>query len=300
MSAFSPASLKVVVPWAMRHDWPAGQKYETGALDIYTLWLMTGGEAHVAMDGAEWHIPAGSAFLCPPNRKRSVHTPRGGQWFSISLSATLFGHVDLIQLMNPPVVWQPPPGEFQALSGVLESLVREWSEGVAVAPVTPATINSYVQNRWAPGRTPGATSVLMCDCYARAAVGLCWRMLGSVELEHASDRSLPPWLSVALQKLKSEPNISVEHLARDVGVSAAQLRRQFHRWLGTSPREYLNRQRLEDARRLLETGDAPVAEIARAVGFYSVPHFNTAFKQLFGLPPAQLRRLARGETSHLD
>ena len=277
----------------MRHQWPAGQSYEAGALDIYTLWLVLEGDVQVEIDDSQWQVEAGSAFLCPASNKRRIQTPRGAQWLSISLSATLFDHVDLLRLMNAPVVWQPPPSEFAALSEVLEGLVREWGAGAAVSAVTPDTIQSYVQDHWA--RKHNAISVFLCDCYARAAVGLCWRMLGNFELEHAADSSLPSWLSVALQKMKAEPNISIEHLARDVGVSAAQLRRQFGRWLGTSPREYLNRLRLEDARRLLESGDAPIAEIARIIGFQSVPHFNAVFKRAFGLPPAQLRRLARGE-----
>ena len=48
----------------------------------------------------------------------------------------------------------------------------------------------------------------------------------------------------------------------------------FQQNMGQSPRDYLQHQRLELARKLLETTALPVSTIATQTGFISVPHFT--------------------------
>lgn len=293
MNAFLPKFLDVTAQWAMRHEWPPGQRYTAQLLDIYTLWFCLDGEVHLEMDGREWQIPAGRAMLCPPHRLREMVTPGGATWLSVSLRATLFGNVDVLQLMCPPVIWEPDGEDGEALLQAMSGLVREWSAGGGIRSVTPATVDSYVTAHYSGGRVTDATSILLCDAYSRAIVALCWRALGKMEMQQAADHDLPPWFSVALQQLHADPNVSVDQLARDTGISTAQLRRHFHRRFGASPREYLNRVRLEDARQLLETTDLSAGDIAGRIGFHSSSHFNMLFKSAFGVPPAQYRELSR-------
>lgn len=293
MNAFLPKFLDVTAQWAMRHRWPAGQRYDAKSSDIYTLWLFLEGEAHVSMDGRDWRVRAGQAMLCPPHRHREVVTPEGGHWLSVSLRAQLFDNVDVLQLMGPPVIWEPAGADGEALLHAMTAIAREWSAAGSDAPVTPETLDSYVKAHWNTSRATDATSLLLCDAYARAIVGLCWRAQGPLDMQHAADSGLPAWFSTVLEQLKNDPNVSVDQLAREVGISTAQLRRHFHRRFGASPREYLNRVRLEDARQLLETTDLSAGDIAGRIGFHSASHFNTLFKNAFGVPPAQYRELSR-------
>ncbi len=58
---------------------------------------------------------------------------------------------------------------------------------------------------------------------------------------------------------------------------------------GQTFKQYLNRLRLTEAKRLLRTTDRPVSEIAYAVGYNSVSHFNRVFKQFFACTPREFR-----------
>ena len=289
------------MPWAMRHQWAPGQRYTDSnhGIEMYSLWLFLEGEAHVTLGGREWHMTPGMASLWPCNGQREIVTEKGASWLSIRLRATLWGDMDLLQLLWPPVVWQPNPKEYRLLHHAMESLTDEWSASIEHPITTPDTIDSYLAHRFATWNSLDTTSILLCDAYVRTIVGLCWRMLAKVDLEGAAGANFPDWLGPVLQRLRDQPDISIEQLAQEAGISATQLRRQFQKWFGTSPREYLNRIRLEEARQLLESSELTAHEIAERIGFLSLSHFNRAYKAVFGMPPARYRSLSRspGSTS---
>lgn len=58
---------------------------------------------------------------------------------------------------------------------------------------------------------------------------------------------------------------------------------------GQSFKQYLNRLRLTEAQRLLRSTDRQISEIAFAVGYNSVSHFNRVFKQFFSCTPREYR-----------
>lgn len=83
------------------------------------------------------------------------------------------------------------------------------------------------------------------------------------------------------------------HLARYCGVSPAYLCRLFRRHLGTTPIGYLTRLRLHLARRLVETTELSLADIAFLVGYRHLTYFIRQFRRYFGLSPGQLRERKR-------
>jgi AraC-like DNA-binding protein len=84
--------------------------------------------------------------------------------------------------------------------------------------------------------------------------------------------------------------LDVEALARDVGMSAGHLSRQFRLAYGESPYSYLMTRRIERAMALLRRGDLSVTEICFAVGCSSLGTFSTRFTELVGIPPSAYRR----------
>lgn len=58
---------------------------------------------------------------------------------------------------------------------------------------------------------------------------------------------------------------------------------------GQTFKQYLNRLRLTEAQRLLRSTDRQISEIAFAVGYNSVSHFNRVFKQQFSCTPREFR-----------
>lgn len=91
----------------------------------------------------------------------------------------------------------------------------------------------------------------------------------------------------------SEEGVRSEDLARQTGLSLRQLERTFRRLLGTTPRQYLVRIRLERASRLLVEGEATVAAVAMECGFYDHAHFIRSFQAAFGCTPTRYRRERR-------
>ncbi|MEH2564423.1 AlkA N-terminal domain-containing protein [Bradyrhizobium sp. AZCC 2289] len=83
----------------------------------------------------------------------------------------------------------------------------------------------------------------------------------------------------------------VEGLANRLGVGARQLRRLFAQHVGASPVTVAQTRRVLLAKQLIHETVLPMAEVALASGFNSVRRFNETFRELFGRPPAALRRV---------
>ncbi|GAA0631683.1 AraC family transcriptional regulator [Halomonas beimenensis] len=85
-------------------------------------------------------------------------------------------------------------------------------------------------------------------------------------------------------------------LARLAGIShlsERQLRRSLVALTGLSPRQWLVRQRLARAARLLVDGQQPITEIALACGFVDGPQFSRHFRRWQGMTPRDFRRRHR-------
>jgi len=94
-----------------------------------------------------------------------------------------------------------------------------------------------------------------------------------------------------------ERPLDVEALARDAGMSAGHLSRQFRLAYGESPYAYLMTRRIERAMALLRRGDLGVTEVCFAVGCASLGTFSTRFTELVGVPPSVYRRQAARATA---
>lgn len=87
--------------------------------------------------------------------------------------------------------------------------------------------------------------------------------------------------------------VSLRDLARRVGLRPSTLASRFHREVGMTVGAYTRCKRVELARRLLAESDMPVAEVARAAGFYDQSHLDRCFRKVTGVTPGEARRAAR-------
>ena len=83
--------------------------------------------------------------------------------------------------------------------------------------------------------------------------------------------------------------ISLETLAREVGLNRTALTSGFHRLFGLSVYDYQHRARMNRAHVLLQDHERPIGEIAEAVGYSHPCNFSTAFKAYFGYAPSSAR-----------
>jgi AraC family transcriptional regulator, regulatory protein of adaptative response / methylated-DNA-[protein]-cysteine methyltransferase len=85
---------------------------------------------------------------------------------------------------------------------------------------------------------------------------------------------------------------SVVALAAKLGVGERHLARLFIRHLGASPSQIARTARVQRAKRLLDTTERPMSQIALDAGFGSLRRFNAVFAEVYGRPPTELRRRA--------
>ncbi len=271
--------LTVNLVWANGHDWKPGIQttsvhYQTGA-----LWFVERGQLEAVLSGKRWVLEAGDALLLPSGLLRDrLLTDLGVVWWSVGFEVQLFGRLDVLTLLHPPVKWQPDPATRNLLQGWMEQAAQQWpAEGLGHLPTS---LPRDEQAR------------LIGDGLARAIFGLCWRTLSVADPEE--DRPLrvtgaPEWLIPALWAIQDHPALTPLQLCERFTVSPAHLRRCFHRFVGSSPQSYLMERRLERACRLLQSTHLTVAAIGEAIGFESVYTFSRVFTERFHLPPSRWR-----------
>ena len=82
-------------------------------------------------------------------------------------------------------------------------------------------------------------------------------------------------------------DISIDDVAKSVGVSRSHLYRVFMLNVGKSPIDYLTEYRINEACKLLRAGNLSIAEVAVSVGFFDQFYFSRVFKRAKGVPPSK-------------
>lgn len=83
-------------------------------------------------------------------------------------------------------------------------------------------------------------------------------------------------------------DISIDDVAKSVGVSRSHLYRVFMLNVGKSPIDYLTEYRINEACKLLRGGNLSIAEVAISVGFFDQFYFSRVFKRAKGVPAQQV------------
>ena len=97
--------------------------------------------------------------------------------------------------------------------------------------------------------------------------------------------------TVSIMESNIEEPIGLDELARHVGVSRRQLERLFQKHLNCVPTRYYLELRLARARQLLLQTSISIVDVAFACGFVSAPHFSKCYRDYYGIPPREERRL---------
>lgn len=97
--------------------------------------------------------------------------------------------------------------------------------------------------------------------------------------------------AVLLMEANIEDPLTPDELSSLVKISRRQLERLFRAYLNCTPTQYYLGLRLRNARRLLLQTEKTIIDISLVCGFSSAPHFSKCYRDLFGLPPRDERRL---------
>lgn len=131
---------------------------------------------------------------------------------------------------------------------------------------------------------------------ARRCVAAPYRAGGQAQfierpVPEADGEGTAPARAWALARL-AEP-VTVADLAARAGMSLRTFTRRFREETGSSPAKWLNLQRVEHARHLLEVTDLPVDEVARRSGFGSAVSLRQHLHAVLGVAPTAYRSTFR-------
>lgn len=97
---------------------------------------------------------------------------------------------------------------------------------------------------------------------------------------------------IRLMEKSIEHPLTVQTIARRVGLSGRQIERLFHQHLGATPGEFYLQLRIEQGRRLLLQTSKSILQVALECGFRSASHFCHAYRRLLGRTPTEERSSA--------
>ena len=114
-------------------------------------------------------------------------------------------------------------------------------------------------------------------------------------LQSAADDRLASLQSWIFEHL--DDRLSVEDLAGRVGMSPRTFARRFRDAVGETPAAFVERARLDAARRRLERPGTAVEQVAAQTGFTNAERMRRSFQRAFGVSPAAYRRQFGGPAS---
>lgn len=87
-----------------------------------------------------------------------------------------------------------------------------------------------------------------------------------------------------------ESSLTIQQIAKELGVSYSNFRKLFKEYTGLSPATYQQDLKLQRAKELLSTTDMSIKEIAYQLNFDSPDYFSAKFKIKTGRKPSEMRK----------
>jgi transcriptional regulator GlxA family with amidase domain len=174
----------------------------------------------------------------------------------------------------------------------------------------------YPDVDWRPGQFVTQDENILCGGGVYAALDLCLCLVeqfAGYEIARQTARSLlidPPrtwqasFSTPVLNRRHSDDKVlaaqdylhehfrdqfTMDHLARQIGMSPRNFARRFKNATGKTALTYLHDLRINCARQILETNHESIQETCFQVGYRDVPFFRRVFKRYMGLSPKEYR-----------
>ena len=103
----------------------------------------------------------------------------------------------------------------------------------------------------------------------------------------SADEILMSKIMKVINENLSNPDLNVEMLAANVGLSRVHVHRKLKELTNLSARDFIKNIRLQQAAALLKEKKLTVSEVAYATGYTNLSHFSSSFKEVHGMPPKE-------------
>ncbi|MBA4305015.1 MAG: AraC family transcriptional regulator [Sphingobacteriaceae bacterium] len=117
---------------------------------------------------------------------------------------------------------------------------------------------------------------------------------GALSDEHDTHAGSPLKPVVAFIKKNLHENLSLKQLSAQACMSTTTFYRSFKRELGMSPLEFILKERIKSAKKLLSNPRNNITEVSYATGFDDCNYFIRLFKKLEGVTPRQYQLMLLG------
>ncbi len=84
---------------------------------------------------------------------------------------------------------------------------------------------------------------------------------------------------------------TIKSYAKTAGMTESQFSKQVKEETGLSPKQYILKRRINEAKICIKTKNEPLKQIAESVGFDDYQYFTRIFKKQVGLKPSQYKKL---------
>lgn len=142
---------------------------------------------------------------------------------------------------------------------------------------------SLFQNRDSEIMTKIIASTYLCN--------LCFVLVE--EAKSSEENQSPSYIQSISNYIKFNFNkqINLEILSEEFFISKFYLQRQFKKYIGVSPNQYLTNIRISWAKKYLRTTSDSINKIASAIGFNDPSYFTVTFKNIEGITPLMYRKI---------
>ncbi|WP_186763902.1 AraC family transcriptional regulator [Planomicrobium sp. CPCC 101079] len=237
---------------------------EREQLNSYLIAVTLSGTGFLKFKGKQYKLEADQAFFIHCMDYQYYETGEHNLWeFGwVHLNgATISGYYHYFQLSESPVITLKNPERAKSSLQQLIQLHREYT----------------------PHSEPLSSKII---------VDLLTECLYSANSSQAVGDFIPDTIKAIMRYLEQHFNepVSLEHLAKQFNISKYHLAREFKKYAGLTPNEFLISYRITYAKNLLKYSDESIADIAEKVGVLNVSHFINLFRERVGTTPLAYRK----------
>lgn len=124
------------------------------------------------------------------------------------------------------------------------------------------------------------------------------KLMGTEPVVESADEKLLTEIGRYLENNLNNPQLSVENLSRQLGMSRSTLYTKLLELTGETPVEYIRSFRLDKAAALMEKSNMTISEISYQVGFTTSNYFAKSFKGKFNMLPSEFIAKVRKPNSN--
>ncbi len=247
---------------------------ETGASwphyhSLYEIYFMLNGSCTYFIDNKVYNVQAGDIVIIPAGK---IHHTK---YENINHSRIL---------INCSAAYIPSsvqPGDFSGRYLFRNSAVAEEAR----------KIFAKIENE---SKLSDSFSDEIITCHTHSLFFLLMRNADSCQIVDDGNKVIEQAVSYIRENFASD--ITLSYLAKRFSVSPEHFSRLFKKETGLGFSKYLNSLRLQYAEQLLRTSDnSNITQIAECCGFEDSNYFSKKFKEVYGVAPKKVQKMARGE-----